>query len=189
MDQETHISNFETRWRWITKRAGGEVNVVQERHELEHIYNLMEACECGSYLEVGCAEGGSLYVLGHMVKGAVDIIDFGEIHTTPQRDEVILELGKPVRQILGDSTKPEIFQMVRGNKYDCVLIDGGHDFDTVFSDCVVYGTLATKYIFFHDVQLPEVAKAIKAFLAAYDIGDYSTFINSSTYGYGILKCR
>lgn len=183
------MSEFESRWLWITKRAGGEVNVVQERHELEHIYNLMEACECGSYLEVGCAEGSSVYVLGHTVKGIIDIIDFGEPHTTEQREEAIRELGKSVRQILGDSRKPETLEKVRGNKYDCVLIDGGHDFNTVLSDCISYGTLATKYIFFHDVQLPEVSRAIKSFMGAYDIGDYSTFINSTSYGYGILKCR
>lgn len=178
-------SDFLTRWKWITKRAGGELNVVQERNELNHIYDLMEACKCGSYLEVGSAEGGSLYVLGPLVSGEIDIIDFGEEHTKKLREEVIHELGKPVRQILGDSRHKDTHDQIKDKKYDCVLIDGGHDYETVSSDCHLYVPLATKYVFFHDVQLPQVRKAIDDYLG----GKYlNTFINSNSYGYGILKC-
>lgn len=176
------MNDFEKRWNWITKRAGGETNVVQERHEINHIYNLMEACQCGSYLEIGSAEGTSLYVLGPMAK-EVDLIDFGEAHTKDLREQVIKELNKPVRQILGDSRMPDTYNQVKDKRYDCILIDGGHDYETVLSDCRLYVPLAVKYVFFHDVQLPQVKKAID------DYGcKYQTFINSNSYGYGILKC-
>lgn len=179
------MNAFNERWQWITKRAGGEMNVVQERHELNHIYNIMEACKCGSYLEIGSAEGTSLYVLGHMVPGAVDLIDFGEPHTKDLREQVIKELGKPVTQILGDSRHNDTYDQVKNNKYDCILIDGGHDYDTVLSDCRLYVPLASKYVFFHDVQLPQVKRAIDEYLGGKLI---NIFINSNSYGYGVLKC-
>jgi hypothetical protein len=181
------LSEFEERWKWITKRAGGESNVVQDRQELEHIYNLIEG---ESYLEVGTAEGDSLYVLGHKFK-KIDFVDYGETHTREKREQVLLELAKlpdapSIIPHLGDSTSSSIALSVTG-KYDCVLIDGGHDFATVLSDAIVYGTKATKYIFFHDVQLPQVRAAVEWFVKHWSAGEYTTFINSENYGYGVVK--
>lgn len=182
------ISNdFNERWRWITQRAGGETNVVQERQELEHIYNLMLACTCQSYLEVGSAEGTSLYVLGH-IPSDIAYIDFGEDHTKEQRQEVLKLLGKDYAEYLGDSRKPETFlKKVHADSYDCVLIDGGHDYDTVMQDSICYAPLAKKYVFWHDVQLPQVKRAVDNYRKKYSFGTYNEFINSTHYGYGILE--
>lgn len=174
---------FQERWDWITKRR----NVVQQREELEYIYNIMKDCDFASYLEVGTAEGDSLYVLGPLAK-TIHYVDYGEAHTKPMREEVLKHLNNPyVFSHLGDSTSAEIANSVVG-RFDCVLIDGGHDFATVLSDCIIYGTKATKYIFFHDVQLPEVKAAVEWFVKHWGDGEYSTFINSPSYGYGVLKC-
>lgn len=177
---------FDELWQWITNR--GSVITVQERSELEHIYNLMKDCNCKSYLEVGSAEGNSLHVLGQVVSDYIDIIDFGEDHTRDKREEVIIGLskqGKKITEYLGDSTN--LKTLINKQKYDCVLIDGGHDYSTVFSDCMMYAPLATKYVFFHDVQLEPVRNAIEFYLKRWPRGQYRTFINSESFGFGILE--
>lgn len=176
---------FDELWRWINAR--GSVVTVQERHELEHVYNLMKECGCESYLEVGAAEGNSLYVLGHTAKQS-SFIDFGEPHTFEARKMVtnyLMEKGKTPIQYIGDSTEP--YTMPRDQKFDCILIDGGHDFATVLSDSILYAPLATKYVFWHDIQLPEVKAAVEWFMKRWKLGEYSTFINSDSFGYRICK--
>lgn len=176
--------DFESLWRWVMDRSSHGVMTVQERSELEHVFNIMRDCQCESYLEVGSAEGNSLYVLGH-IPDHIEYIDLGEPHTKSARDEAIDRLGKDVCEFFGDSTRPETHH--RMSQYDCILIDGGHDFATVLSDCIMYASLAKKYVFFHDVQLPEVKAAVEWFCKRWKLGSYSTFINSPTFGYGILK--
>lgn len=178
-------SEFEERWNWIVNRASGENKIVQERHEINHIYDIMQGCV--SYLEIGTAEGDSLYVLGHKIN-TIHYVDYGEEHTKEKREDVLKHLNNPyIFGHIGDSTSHEIASSVVG-RFDCVLIDGGHDFATVLSDAIVYGPKATKYIFFHDIQLPEVRKAVEWFVKHWKPGEYSTFINSPSYGYGVVKC-
>lgn len=185
------MTEFEPLWSFITKRAGGETNCVQERHELEHVFNLIKACDCQSYLEIGAAEGNSLHVLGHAVKqgGKIVYVDYGEAHTKDQREEILTQLRRDyqVGEYMGDSTNPKTFSPLLGGVYDCVLIDGGHDVKTVLSDAIIYAPMARKYVFFHDVQLPAVREAVNWFVERWKIGKYTTYINSSTYGFGILE--
>lgn len=179
------MSDFDKLWQFVVDRSQRGVMTVQERSELEHVYNLMKGCDCQSYLEVGTAEGNSLYVLGH-VTGMAACIDLGEPHTLAPRMEVFTKLDMPIQQFLGDSTTPEISCRIT-SKHDCVLIDGGHDFATVLSDSILYAPLATKYIFWHDIQLPEVKAAVEWFMKRWKLGKYSTFINSDSFGYGICE--
>lgn len=182
------MKTFDELWQFIEQRLKDGIVTVQDRTELEHVYNLMRDCECGSYLEVGAAEGNSLYVLGQVVNGQIDIVDLGEAHTAKPRAEVISLLNKSVQQFLGDSTYPETyFGKIVGARYDCILIDGGHDYTTVLSDAIQYAPLARKYVFFHDIQLPEVRAAVEWFVKRWKLGTYSMFINSSSFGYGIIK--
>lgn len=175
------MSEFDELWKFATRHG----EIVQEHNELEHIYNLMKACDCQTYLEVGTAEGNSLYVLGHATKMAA-YIDLGEPHTKAARDEAIGQLTIPIQSFIGDSTMPEIATRIR-SEHDCVFIDGGHDFATVLSDSILYAPLAKKYVFWHDIQLPEVRKAVEWFVKRWKLGKYSTFINSNNYGYGIIE--
>lgn len=180
------MSEFEELWRFINSR--GSVITVQERSELNHVYDLMVDCKCKSYLEIGSAEGNSLYVLGNAVEKYIDYVDFGEAHTEDHRKicvDKLMALGKSVTGYLGDSTSAQT--LPNKKKYDCVLIDGGHDYDTVLSDCMMYAGLATKYVFFHDVQLEPVRDAIAFYLKRWNIGKYRTFIASGTFGYGIVE--
>jgi Methyltransferase domain len=174
------MTEFDKAWKWARNRG----TFQQEYSELKHVFDLMKACNCKSYLEVGCAEGNSLYILSHASDHS-EYIDIDEDHTRKQREEAIAELGRPVGKYHGDSANPSTHP--RNRKYDCVLIDGGHDYTTVLSDSAFYGTLATKYIFWHDVQLPEVKRAVDYFVASRKLGKYTQFINSSTFGYGIME--
>lgn len=182
------MPDFNQLWQFVVDRSQRGVMTVQEKSELEHVYNLMKGCDCQSYLEVGTAEGNSLYVLGHAVSGKIDYIDLGEPHTKMAREEVIEILGdgsKVYLGFLGDSTDPETLNTSR--TYDCILIDGGHDFATVLSDSILYAPLATKYIFWHDIQLPEVKAAVGWFVKRWKLGKYTTFIASDNFGYGIME--
>lgn len=185
---------FDELWRWVMDRTQHGVMTVQDRSELEHVFNLMRGCDCSSYLEVGTAEGNSLYVLGHAVSGPIDYIDLGEAHTLDARNTVVdaIRGERHIGEFLGDSTNSTTWSKRSGYwdyKYDCILIDGGHDFATVLSDSILYAPLATKYVFWHDIQLPEVRKAYEWFKRRYAIGEYSEFINSDTFGYGICKVK
>lgn len=197
---------FSEAWDFIVKRSQDmAMPVVQDKEELAYVYGLLEKCK--SYLEVGTAEGNSLYVLAKaMPKGSfISFIDLGENHTEKKR-EYILELLRPdydIRMVLGDSTLPDTQQRMISKLYserkdrdngeidcnvDCVLIDGGHDFPTVLSDAILYGHLADKYIIFHDVQLPPVAAAYDWYRERY-CKDKKTYrvVNSDNYGYGVIE--
>lgn len=193
---------FEECWNFIVKRCE-EKNfpLVQNREELEYVFNLMEGCE--SYLEVGTAEGNSLYVLAHALPDDALIVslDFGERHTQDRLLEILHAVPQAVKLVIGDSTKEEIYNKVLqkssyfnmerhseiGTEFDCVLIDGGHDFATVLSDAIRYGRLASKFILFHDVCMHEVMAAYKWFVARVPNTENYTFIKSETFGYGIIK--
>lgn len=180
------MKTFEELWQWVRDR---NITTVQDGPELEHVFNLMHGCD--SYLEVGSAEGNSLYVLGHAVKsgGIITYIDLGEPHTKERRQEAVdyIKHNHLVGEYLGDSTRPTTYKPTKVQIYDCVLIDGGHDFATVLSDAILYAPLAKKYVFFHDIQLPEVKAAVEWFVARWPLGKYRTFINSETYGYGVIE--
>lgn len=184
------MKEFDELWRWINAR--GSVITVQERNELEHVFNLMRSCDCSSYLEVGTAEGNSLYVLGHATRQAT-FVDYGEDHTFAARKTIVdllNEQGRCPLQYLGDSTIPYTLPRDSNTKYDCILIDGGHDFATVLSDSILYAPLATKYVFWHDIQLPEVKAAVEWFEKRWaHLGEFSSFINSDSFGYRILKVK
>lgn len=181
-------SEFKQHWDWAASRG----KFQQDFTELNHVYDLMKACDCGNYLEIGTAEGNSLYILAHAASGIFSI-DYGEEHTKDALQQVVDKLGKEMMStdiITGDSTLPTTLKYGLGDlkvKFDCVLIDGGHDFATVLSDSILYAPLATKYIFWHDIQLPQVKAAVDWFVKRWKLGKYSEFINSETYGFGIME--
>lgn len=189
METEADMT-FSPLWSHIVKRCDEHAfPLVQERSELLHIYGLMKGCDCGSYLEVGSAEGNSLYVLGHAVGKGGRIITLNiEDHTHRLRKEIVEDLKKdhPIFEKIGDSTYSKTIADVCGN-YDCVLIDAAHDPLSVLSDAIHYGMLAKKYIFFHDVKLPEVKVAVDFYVERWKPGRYSEVIHSPTFGFGIVE--
>jgi len=190
------VTEFNKLWKEITRREG--VITVQNCEELEHVYNLM--CDCETYLEVGTAEGNSLYVLAQAlgknskweVTPIVYYVDFGEKHTTPARDEVVRYLkdkGIQVKSCLGNSHHPDVVALPQADlsMYDVVLIDAGHSYEDALADAAAYGWRAKKYIIFHDVQLPEVRRAYDWYRAQMPEKESYRVVNSETFGYGVIK--
>ncbi len=179
------MSGFNTLWDFITKRRAF---VVQEREELEYIFKLIQGCE--SYLEVGTAEGDSLYVLSHALKPSSRItsVDLGEAGTRVLVAQVI-QLLIPVHSVgvyRGNSMDAATYP--NKQKHDVVLIDGGHDYDTVKSDISMYAPLATKYLLFHDIKLPGVKQAVDEYVSMGGV-KYHEFVKSPTMGFGIIEVQ
>lgn len=179
---------FTDLWKFATRHG----EIVQNREELEYIFNLIQGCE--SYLEVGTAEGNSLYVLSHALKlqSKVTYVDFGEPHTLQPRTEVLVKINNlhKIHNIIGNSHYLQ--NIARANMYgdyDVVLIDAGHAYEDVVLDAIMYGPMAKKFIIFHDVKLPEVDKAFNWYCWATNRKKVSRFVKSDNYGYGIIDLR
>lgn len=179
------LKDFEELWREINKAPSA---VVQERTELEFIFNKMKSCE--TYLEVGSAEGKSLYVLAQaMPKGSeITYIDLGEKHTSPERNEWLKKLTDyKLTEILGNSNSFRSYLPVKDQKFDAVFIDAGHDLFSVLVDACWYGLLAKKFVFFHDVTIPAVDFVFQWFSKNIPNEHAYKVINSETYGYGVIE--
>lgn len=175
---------FNDHWEFVK----GHCKVLaQDKVEMEHVYNLMKDCE--SYLEIGTSEGNSLYVFGHALKNGSHItyVDFAEERTKKYREGILpLMKAYAVRGIHGNSHAFEVIEKVKERRYDCVFIDAGHTYNDALFDARNYAPLADKYVFFHDVQLPEVMEAFKMWQLESGMKGY-TVINSLNYGYGVIK--
>ena len=161
--------------------------LAQNKQEMEHIYNLMIGCE--SYLEIGTAEGNSLYVFGHALKKGSEItyIDAAEEKTRPYREEKLSHMKDyTIRGLHGNSHHKDCIEEAQKRRYDIVFIDAGHRYDDVLQDARNYAPLADKYVFFHDVQMPEVMEGFKMWQLESGMKGY-TIINSEKYGYGVVK--
>lgn len=176
--------NFEELWEFA--RTHCDV-LAQDKKEMEHVFNLIKDSE--SYLEVGTSEGNSLYIFGHALKKGSEItyVDLAEAHTQPYREEKLRYMkGYTVHAIHGNSHDPQVIKEAQKRKYDCVFIDAGHTYNDAIYDARFYAPLATKYVFFHDVQLPEVMGAYKQWQLESGMKGYE-IINSLNYGYGVIK--
>lgn len=175
---------FDGLWKFCCQRSAA-FPVVQQYDELKHIFELMQGCQ--SYLEVGTAEGNSLYVLAHaLAPGAhITYVDFDEEHTRIYREQVtrlLRDQGYSVEAIHGDTRNPDVIQRASQRVYDCVLIDAGHTYEEVASDFRNYAHLANKYVFAHDVMIPDVDRALNEFAP-----NAPRYIRSDKFGYGIIK--
>lgn len=178
------MTDFEKSWDFIFRRRS---NLVQDKLELEYVHSLMVECKPESYLEIGTAEGDSLYVLGSILPetGRIHWIDKDEDITRPMR-QPIEEMLKP-RRITSYSGLSGEDGAILSDLFDVVLIDGGHEYATVLQDSQRFAPLAKKYVFWHDVQIPEVRQAVHDYLQDNRRREYTTFINSSSMGFGVLK--
>lgn len=185
------MKEFNDLWRDVVARSQS-FPVVQNYNELEYIYNLIQGCE--SYLEVGTAEGNSLYVLAHALapNAAITYIDYGEKHTTGPRDlsvSAIEATGRTVTPILGDSNDYSSVRPIIGQRFDAVFIDAGHTDFNVAIDALFYGPLAKKFIIFHDIQIPDVSKVFEWYAKQRPDCVATRVVNSTEFGYGILEVK
>lgn len=182
---------FDELWHWVSHRRHNDRAPVQVKEEIEHIYSLISGCK--SYLEIGTAEGDSLFILAHALadKPVINYVDYGEKHTEFFRNEVIKILSDKkinVRGIHGDSHLHSVINEASVlRNFDVVMIDAGHEYEDVVADAVAYGGLAKKFIIFHDIQLPPVAKAFDWYVKSQKFKTTSKFaFENSPYGFGII---
>lgn len=181
------MSEFNALWDHIVTRCdSSNFPLVQNKEELEYVFNLIKGST--SYLEVGTAEGNSLYVLAHaMPKGSeITYIDIDEPRIRPKREKILQGLADyKITGLHGNSHDPEIVRSAWQKRYDCVLIDAGHTYDDAIQDARNYAPLADKYIIFHDVQMPSVMDAFRFYQKETGLTAY-TVINSENFGFGIM---
>lgn len=179
------MKSFDDLWRYVIER---NITVVQERSELEHVFNLIRGCE--SYLEIGTAEGNSLYVLAHALNPGARItcVDLGEMHTRSHQERIMQALLPDYTVGMFHGNSMDINTYPIKEKHDVVLIDGGHDYATVKSDIAMYAPLATKHLIFHDVMMPDVKRAVDEYVSETG-AKYREFINSLTMGFGIVEIK
>lgn len=182
---------FEEAWNFIIKRSADQnMVIVQDKTELEYVFNLMK--DCKSYLEVGTAEGNSLYVLANaMPKGSnITYVDWAEKHTEDKRNFILDLLTEySVCAVHGDSNDQlTACQATAGVQYDAVLIDAGHSDFNVAIDALLYGSAAKKYIFFHDIQLPDVNRAFEWYCRQRPKCKNYRIVNSPSFGFGVIEC-
>lgn len=186
------MSDFESLWHWVSHRRHTDRQPVQIKEEIEHIYNLISGCS--SYLEIGTAEGDSLFILAHAlgISPFIFYVDYAEKHTEFFRNEVIGLLKKEninPHGIHGDSHHyASIKEAYVLNTFDVVMIDAGHEYEDVIADAIAYGGLADKFIIFHDIKLPPVAKAFDWYVHSQGYKNTEKFcVENSPYGFGIIR--
>lgn len=188
------MKNFDEIWKFLKEREERGVMLVQDERELAHICEL--AKECNSYLEIGTAEGNSLYAIGHSLKSAhslISFLDIGEAKTADPRSDVIdtLKASATIVPVYGNSHSHECIAWIQSlRSFDMVMIDGGHQFPDVIADAISYGGLARKYLVFHDIMMSEVEMAFSWYVRELNIPtDKVTRIYSpnSKFGYGVIK--
>lgn len=183
---------FESIWQWMKER---KCTYVQDHDELKHICKLAQ--ECNSYLEIGSAEGNSLFAIGNFLNphSTIVSVDWGEKHTDQYRAEVIKklrEMNHIVVEIIGDSHDAKTLESVLAQQstYDLVMIDAGHETYDVMADCQFYSELANKYIAYHDIELQPVRKFWdwKTKHDKYSALEHYEFVTpGSPYGFGVVK--
>lgn len=184
------MKTFDELWSEIEERLTKQnIVIVQDKEELRHVFGLVAGSK--SYLEVGTAEGNSLYVLAHALdpNAKITFVDFGEEHTAQPRREVLARIPQSARNItpiMGNSHAGESIRLAWHDNYDVVMIDAGHTYEDVIADAAAYGPKALKYIIFHDVMLPEVNRAFEWYARQIQRKSYR-FVNSRTYGYGVIE--
>lgn len=186
------MKTFDELWKDIEERSKRWcIPIVQEYKELEYVFKLIKGCK--SYLEIGTAEGNGLYVLSHALSddAFIEYVDFGEKHTKAARDEVCAKIKQRAVDNHGNSHYAFIINQMCSREIDrdVVFIDAGHTYEDVIADAIAYGHLATKYIIFHDICLPPVKAAVEWYLQQNPQFKYHEFINSPSYGYGIIEVQ
>lgn len=184
------MTEFETLWKYLRDRK--QFAIVQDYNELEYAWNLVKGVNPKSYLEIGTAAGDSLYAFGSLLPedGRIHWIDLAEAFCKKPRDQSVASLSpRAITHYAGRSADEAAVWSTKGQRFDVVYIDGGHDYEEVLSDCHCYAPLADKLVLWHDVQMPAVRQAIQDWLSSNPRAQkkFRTYTNSETMGYGILE--
>ena len=145
-----------TWWPHTADRAVNEYGALQVPAELGALLAILEAEQPETVLEIGTWAGGLTWALMQLPNvRTVVTVDLG-LRPGPLTDEVMGTKG--VYYVQGDSTTSATRDLVRERTpedgFDVVVIDGGHDFQTVSKDFMNYVPMVASrgVIVMHDTQ-------------------------------------
>jgi predicted O-methyltransferase YrrM len=183
-----------------------ETDAAQTATELTLLIDLLRHEAIGSFLEVGCRYGGSLWKIARSMPVGSRIVavdmpsGFGG---RPDGKEVLsacikelVRLGYDASVVWGNSTDPEVIAQVEAlAPFDAVFLDGDHRLDVVTADWNNYGGMA-KIVAFHDIAwhrpadwpgkaiaVPQVWESLKS---SYRHQEFRTHPSGKDNGIGVL---
>lgn len=159
---------------------------VQNKAEIFALGGVIMSSDCRTYLEIGASCGGSALMLAQLFSDKVVLVDLFEDksadHLRRAMDMMADLYSAEIIGIKGDSRHPDtVEECANRGPYDVVMIDGGHQYETVKSDYEKYGPMARKLLVFHDINQPGVRRLWNEIGGGLEISD-----KASTMGYGVI---
>ena len=153
-------------WLWhddgdITKRQRHRGIIRMHENEAALLYKYCKLIT-GNSVEIGRAFGGTLYIMASLTPGTVYSIDQNSLKSSLERKNYINvseKLSKFSNIIMFDQLSQEV---KINDTYDLLFIDGGHKFEYVLMDVVLYWNNLTKYAIFHDYHTAGVKAVVDA---------------------------
>lgn len=121
--------------------------IMQRKTEIDFLIKILDKVKPKRALEIGTCGGGVTTLLGMYADGVVTV-DISRSLEYVYSD--FKDIKNKVTQIIGDSNDKNTQLKVNGN-YDLVVIDGGHDWKTGYTDWQFYSPLAP-VVLIHDID-------------------------------------
>ena len=140
-----------------------ETRVLQDLAEHDAFMALLRAENVRSYLELGLGSGGSLWRIANSLPSGSRVVglDLHIVSAHKNRANIedgvsrLIGRGYDTHLIAGNSTDPLIIAKARAlSPFDCIFIDGCHDYDAVKADWDNYRDMG-RMIAFHDISWNE----------------------------------
>lgn len=139
----------------LYRDSDAPVQPHQQQWEFQKLLDIYEKLGPKVILEIGSAEGGSLYqFMKHSPSGSLFVsVDIDSC--TDKWQEWAKGFQHTLGVVKGDSAAPDIIETVKSvvPSVDFLFIDGGHDYEHVKSDFLNYGPLVRSggLIVLHDI--------------------------------------
>jgi len=130
----------------------------QQRWEFQQLLKIYERLNPGAVLEIGSANGGSLYqFMKHAPPGGL-FVTVDIVRDTEQWQEWAERFRHRLCVVVGDSIVPDTVDKVKSmvSSVDFLMVDGNHDYEHVRRDFLNYGPLVRPggVIVLHDIVNP-----------------------------------
>jgi cephalosporin hydroxylase len=149
---------------FATHAMAGTLKPIQIRSEIIELLELVRKRRPKTVMEIGTANGGTLFLCSHVVAGDATLISLdlpGGYGAYPQWKEVLFKsLGRieqSMHLLRADSHNPATLESVKsilnGRKLDFLFIDGDHHYEGVKQDFEMYAPLvaADGILALHDI--------------------------------------